>query len=68
MELVKVKLRQIGNSVGFILPQRIVRERKLKKGDEVEVEVIKREKLSFEDLFGIAKGTRPFVREHDHRD
>jgi antitoxin component of MazEF toxin-antitoxin module len=37
----KVKAKQWGSSLGFIIPSEIVKEQRIKEGDELEVEVQK---------------------------
>jgi antitoxin component of MazEF toxin-antitoxin module len=51
----KVKAKQWGSSLGFIIPNEIVKKQKIKEGDELEVEVQKLTDL--ERLFG--KYNRP---------
>jgi antitoxin component of MazEF toxin-antitoxin module len=53
---VKVKAKQWGNSLGFIIPNDVVREQKIREGDELEVELQK--VTDIEKLFGIAHGKR----------
>ena len=47
---VKVKAKQWGSSLGFIIPSEIVKEQRIKEGDELEVEVQKMTDLT--KLFG----------------
>jgi antitoxin component of MazEF toxin-antitoxin module len=47
---VKVKAKQWGSSLGFIIPNEIVKQQKIKEGDELEVEVQKVTDL--DKLFG----------------
>lgn len=54
---VKVKAKQWGSSLGFIIPNEVVKEQKIMEGDELEVEL---QKVShIEKLFGLAHGRRP---------
>ena len=54
---VKVKAKQWGSSLGFIIPNEVVKEQKIREGDELEIEL---QKLTdIEKLFGIAHGKRP---------
>lgn len=54
---VKVKAKQWGSSLGFIIPNEVVKEQKIREGDELEVEL---QKVShIEKLFGLAHGRRP---------
>lgn len=54
---VKVRAKQWGSSLGFIIPNDIVKEQKIKEGDELEIELQKVSNI--EKLFGIAHGKRP---------
>ncbi|HEX6067528.1 MAG TPA: AbrB/MazE/SpoVT family DNA-binding domain-containing protein [Nitrososphaera sp.] len=53
---VKVKAKQWGSSLGFIIPNEVVREQKIREGDELEIELQK--VADIEKLFGIAHGKR----------
>lgn len=53
---VKVKAKQWGSSLGFIIPNEIVKEQKIRVGDELEIELKKA--TDIEKLFGIAHGKR----------
>lgn len=61
----EVELKEWGNSVGVILPAEKLKELKLKKGDKIEIDIIAKRRI---DAFGIAKGAKPFEREHDDRE
>jgi antitoxin component of MazEF toxin-antitoxin module len=54
---VKVRAKRWGSSLGFIIPNDIVKEQKIKEGDELEIELQKVSNI--EKLFGIAHGKRP---------
>jgi antitoxin component of MazEF toxin-antitoxin module len=54
---VKVKAKSWGSSLGFIIPNEIVREQKIRAGDELEIELQK--VTNIEKLFGITHGKRP---------
>ena len=64
----KAKVRQVGTSLGLLLPKDVVDEENLKAGSEVDVSLFRPRKELIEKYFGIDKGAKPFVREHDHRD
>ncbi len=54
---VKVKARPWGSSLGFIIPNEVVKQQKIREGDELEIEL---QKVSdIEKLFGLAHGKRP---------
>jgi len=60
--MVKVELKEWGNSFGVILPREKLRELGLKKGDKIEIEIIIKKKL---DGFGISRGAKPFEEEKE---
>lgn len=47
------RIRRIGNSLGIIIPREEVNRKKLKEGDLVEVEVLRR--VSMKEMFGSIK-------------
>lgn len=53
---VKVKAKQWGSSLGFIIPNKIIKEQKIMAGDELEIELQKVSRI--EKLFGLAHGKR----------
>lgn len=53
---VKVKAKRWGSSLGFIIPNEVAREQKIKEGDELEIELQK--VTDIEKLFGIVRGKR----------
>jgi len=70
-EVFKAKLRKIGNSLGIIVPARIIEGLNFHKGDVVNVVIpssknIKRNKLLL-DLVGIDTNKTPFKREKKDR-
>jgi antitoxin component of MazEF toxin-antitoxin module len=50
---VSARIRRIGNSLGIIIPRDEVDKRKIKEGDLVEVEVLRRTNLK--EMFGSVK-------------
>lgn len=67
-ELLTVKLRQIGNSVGLLIPKGFIETIRVNIGDEVNIALLKPvSKKELEDeieaTFGIAKNAGPFVRD-----
>ena len=70
-EVFKAKLRKIGNSLGIIIPSRIIEGLNFHKGDVVNVVIppsknIKRNELLI-GLAGIDKDKTPFKREKKDR-
>jgi len=67
-ELFKAKVRRVGTSLGFLIPKEIVQQEKIKEGQEIELNLMKRRKLEeVWKLIGTAKGTRPFGRDRIDR-
>ena len=68
VELVEVKVREVGNALGVILPGKTVKEENLKSGQKVMMCIFKPKKIDPADLLGWAKGALPFEREHGEHD
>ena len=67
-ELFKTKVRKVGTSLGVLIPSEFIEKEKIKEGEEVEVEVLKKRKLEeVLRMFGTAKGTKPFERNRTDR-
>ncbi len=53
----KSKLKRWGNSFGIVVPQKAVKDEKIKEGDEVRVLInIKKESNALTEVFGVLKG------------
>ena len=65
----KVKVRKVGDSLGFLIPKEIADKESIKAGDEIEVGILKRRKLDalLKKLMGSAKGAGPFERDREDR-
>ncbi len=62
------KLRRVGTSFGVLIPKRIIKRTRLKIGDDVEIALLKKQRIDLiEKAFGLAKGAGPFRREHADR-
>jgi len=67
-EVFKAKVRSVGTSLGILIPKSIAMKDEIKIDEEVEVALLKRIRLELiERAFGLAKGSRPFKREHRDR-
>jgi putative addiction module antidote len=53
---ITAKIRKIGNSLGLIIPKEEVSRKKLKEGDVVEIEVLRRTHMK--EMFGSIKFRR----------
>ncbi len=60
------ELKKWGNSLGVIIPKEKVVELGLSEKDIIDIDILKKEKVSG---FGLAKGKTPFEREKaEHED
>ena len=68
-EMFKVKVRKVGDSLGFLIPKEIADREDKKEGEEVNVSVLKRKKLEalLKKVRGSAKGAGPFERDREDR-
>ena len=69
-EVFSAKLRDIGSSVGLLVPKKQIDSLGLSAGDEIEVAFLKhRTKAEIESGFGVAKDFKhPFARDKKTRD
>ena len=51
--IISTKLRKWGNSIGIVIPNEILKEKNLREGEEVIIEVNKKNKIK--QLFGSLK-------------
>ncbi len=62
-ELFKAKVRKVGTSIGILIPKGVVKQEKIKIGQEVQFSILKQKRLDeVWKLIGTAKGTKPFER------
>ena len=67
-ELFKAKVRKVGTSIGVLIPKGIVKQEKIKVGEEIQLYTIEQRNLEeVWKLIGTAKGTKPFVRDRIDR-
>lgn len=67
-ELFKTKVRKIGTSFGVLIPKKLMKQQKIKSGDEVEIALLKKKQIALiEKAFGIAKGSGGFERDDADR-
>lgn len=64
MSMTDTVVKEWGNSLGIILPKKIVKHDGIKKGDTIKIDIITKKRV---DGFGMWKGMGlpPFVREYD---
>ena len=63
----KAKVRNVGTSLGILLPGEVIKEEGIKPGQQIEVSVLKKNLKLIEESFGIAKGSSKFERENRDR-
>lgn len=51
-----------GNSLGIVIPKEAVKKLGLKEGERIDVDFVPKRRIN---AFGIAKGAKPFERDHD---
>jgi antitoxin component of MazEF toxin-antitoxin module len=67
-EIFKAKVREVGTSLGVLIPKEVAKEMKIKKGQEIEISVLKKNPEMIAKFFGIDKGAKPFERDHRDRE
>ncbi|MDD5163305.1 MAG: hypothetical protein PHD95_03800 [Candidatus ainarchaeum sp.] len=66
MRVFESKVRQVGTSLGVLIPKEIANEGKIKENEIVQVAIIKKDLSLLEEAFGCVK-TKPFRRDHKDR-
>jgi antitoxin component of MazEF toxin-antitoxin module len=66
-ELVKVKVRRIGDSLGVLIPKKLIDENKIKEGEEIEISVLKQRKRLIKEALGMFKDG-PYVSFEREKD
>ena len=64
----KAKVRQVGSSLGILIPSEVVTGDKIKKDEVIEVAILKKDFSWLDKAFGSAKGAKPFKRDRDDRE
>ena len=67
VEMFKAKVRNVGTSLGLLIPKQVAIGENIKEGEEVEVSILKERDKEIAKLFGSAKGTSKFKRDHTDR-
>lgn len=60
--MVEVEIKKWGNSLGVILPQEKLKEYGLDKGDIIDIDIIKKQRING---FGVCKGKKPYDEEKE---
>jgi antitoxin component of MazEF toxin-antitoxin module len=64
----KAKVRNVGTSLGVLIPKEVAEEEKVKTGEEIEVTIMRRNVRNVMKLFGTAKTANEFERDHAERE
>ncbi|MFH1391731.1 MAG: hypothetical protein ABIH20_05455 [Candidatus Diapherotrites archaeon] len=67
MDAFEVKIRQVGTSLGVLIPKEVIQEGKIKKNETVKIAIIKKDLVAIDRAFGSAKNAKPFKRDHNDR-
>jgi len=67
-ETFKAKVRNVGTSLGILIPKEIAKKENVKNGEEIEVSLLRRNVKDVMKLFGTAKGASRFERDHAERE
>jgi antitoxin component of MazEF toxin-antitoxin module len=67
VELFESKVRQVGSSLGVLIPKEVAVADKIKKDETVKVAILKKNPAAPEKYFGLAKGAKPFKRDRSDR-
>lgn len=65
MPPLSLPVRRVGNSLGVLLPKKLVEELDLREGTVVDLRITRKKKVSG---LGIARGAGPFVEKLDRDD
>jgi antitoxin component of MazEF toxin-antitoxin module len=69
METFEAKVRNVGTSLGILIPNEVIKREKIKIGQEIEASLTKKRNIAgFLKLFRSAKGSSGFKREHAERE
>jgi len=63
----EVKVRQVGTSLGVLIPKEVIREEKIKKDQTIRVSIIKKDLKLIDKMFGSAPHAGPFIRDRRDR-
>ena len=70
MEQINTRAKRWGNSLGIVLPKKIIDSQQIKEGSEIKIIIESKNKTKVKNLFGILKGklkkdTETLMREID---
>ena len=56
---IETKTRRWGSSLGIIIPKKLVKEERLREGQEIRIDILSRKKTTGADIFGKLKFKKP---------
>ena len=56
---IETKTRRWGSSLGIIIPKELVKEERLREGQEIRIDILSRKKTTGADIFGKLKFKKP---------
>jgi len=56
---VETKTKKWGSSLGIIIPKEIVRQERIREGQEIRINILTRKKTTGADIFGVLKFKKP---------
>lgn len=56
---IETKTRRWGSSLGIIIPKKLVKEERLREGQEIRIDILSRKKTTGADIFGKLKFRKP---------
>ncbi|MEK6958047.1 MAG: hypothetical protein AABW99_03655 [archaeon] len=68
METFEAKVRQVGSSLGVLIPKDITKKDKIKKGETIRITVVKKNFRLIEKAFGAYPDLPSFKRDRDDRE
>ena len=66
--LFETEIRQVGTSLGILIPGKMAKKNHWKKGKKILVAILEKDFKAIDEAFGCAMDTGPFVRDHDDRE
>ena len=68
MTVVESKLRRVGTSFGILLPNEIIKQRRMKEGEKISIIIPQKKSLRLiEEAFGSVKSNIKFKRDKTDR-
>ncbi|MEM5836399.1 MAG: hypothetical protein QW058_01400 [Candidatus Aenigmatarchaeota archaeon] len=68
VETFKAKVRSVGTSLGILIPKEIAEREKVREGEIIQVSIVKPNLKEVMKLFGTAKSSSKFERDHKNRE